>query len=77
MADKKAAKREKMMNMPSYRLMVGTAKYMDKWFLDPILGFILPAGIGDALLVDKLVYQEKVSLIYYFHEPLSPFDISI
>ena len=27
MADKKAAKREKMMNMPSYRLMVGTAKY--------------------------------------------------
>lgn len=48
-ADKKAAKREKMINMPSYRLMVGTAKYMDKWFLDPILGFILPAGIGDAL----------------------------
>ena len=48
-ADKKAAKREKMMNMPSYRLMVGTAKYMDKYFLDPILGFVLPAGIGDAL----------------------------
>ena len=56
MADKKAAKREKMMNMPSYRLMVGTAKYMDKWFLDPILGFILPAGIGDALLVDLSDY---------------------
>ena len=55
MADKKAAKREKMMNMPSYRLMVGTAKYMDKWFLDPILGFILP-GIGDALLVDLSDY---------------------
>ena len=35
MVNKKAAKREKMMNMPSYRLMVGTAKYMDKWFLDP------------------------------------------
>ena len=49
MVDKKAAKREKMMNMPSYRLMVGAAKYMDKWFLDPILGFILPVGIGDAL----------------------------
>ena len=48
-ADKKAAKREKMMNMPSYRLMVGTAKYMDKYFLDPILGFFLPAGIGDVL----------------------------
>lgn len=33
MVNKKAAKREKMMNMPSYRLMVGAAKYMDKWFL--------------------------------------------
>ena len=30
MVNKKAAKREKMMNMPSYRLMVGTAKYMEK-----------------------------------------------
>ena len=29
------------------------------------------------LLVDKLVYQEKVSLIYYFLKPLPPFDISI
>ena len=54
MADKKAAKREKMMNMPSYRLMVGTAKYMDKWFLDPILGFILPAGIA---VLCWLIYQ--------------------
>ena len=49
MVDKKAAKREKMMNRSSYRIMVGTAKYMDKYFLDPILGFVLPAGIGDAL----------------------------
>ena len=47
-ADKKAARREKMMNRSSYRIMVGTAKYMDKYFLDPILGFILP-GIGDVL----------------------------
>jgi len=48
-AAKKEAKRQKMMNRTSYRLMVSTAKYMDKWLLDPILGFILPAGIGDAL----------------------------
>ena len=47
--DEKEAKRQEMMNMPSYRIMVKTAQYMDKWFLDPILGFILPAGIGDAL----------------------------
>ena len=48
-AAKKEAKRQKMMNRTSYRLMVSTAKYMDKCFLDPIIGFILPAGIGDAL----------------------------
>ena len=48
-ANKKAAKREEMMNRSSYRVMVTTAKYMDKWFLDPIIGFILPVGIGDAL----------------------------
>ncbi len=48
-ADKKAAKREAMMSLPSYRIMEKTARYMDKYFLDPILGFILPAGVGDAL----------------------------
>lgn len=47
--NKKEAKRQEMMNRQSYRLMTSTAKYMDKYFLDPILGFILPAGIGDAL----------------------------
>ena len=48
-AAKKEAKRQEMMNMPSYRIMVKTSKYMDKYFLDPILGFILPAGIGDTI----------------------------
>lgn len=47
--NKKEAKRQKMMNRQSYRLMASTAKYMDKYFLDPILGFVLPACIGDAL----------------------------
>ncbi len=47
--EKKEAKRQEMMNMPSYRVMEKTAKYMDRYFLDPILGFVLPAGIGDAL----------------------------
>lgn len=48
-AAKKEAKQQEMMNMPSYRIMVKTSKYMDKYFLDPILGFILPAGIGDTI----------------------------
>lgn len=46
---RKEAKRQQMVSMPSYRLMVKTSTYMDKYFLDPILGFILPAGVGDAL----------------------------
>ena len=41
---RKEAKRQQMMSMPSYRLMVKTSTYMDKY-----LGFILPAGVGDAL----------------------------
>lgn len=48
-AKKKAEKREAMMNRASYRCMQTTAKYMDKYYLDPILGFILPGGLGDAL----------------------------
>ena len=39
---KKEAKREKMMNM------VKTAKYMDKYYLDPLIGLI-PGGVGDVL----------------------------
>lgn len=46
---RKEAKRQQVVSMPSYRLMVKTSTYMDKYFLDPILGFILPAGVGDAL----------------------------
>ena len=45
---KKEAKREKMMNRSSYRIMVKTAKYMDKYYLDPLIGLI-PGGVGDVL----------------------------
>ncbi len=65
-ADKKAAKREKMMNMPSYRLMVGTAKYMDKWFLDILMDVLIgaiPFYIGDVLDVFKRSYVENLKLI--------------
>ncbi len=47
-ADKKEAKRQELMEMASYRYMVTTAKYMDKYCIDPLLGFI-PGGIGDTL----------------------------
>lgn len=44
----KEAKREALMTTTSYRIMDTTAKYMDKYCLDPIIGLI-PGGIGDVL----------------------------
>ena len=46
--EKKQAKREQMMNRSSYRMMVKTAKYMDKYYLDPLIGLI-PGGVGDTI----------------------------
>ncbi|MDD6853697.1 MAG: DUF4112 domain-containing protein [Prevotella sp.] len=44
----KEAKREELMNTAAYRVMDMTAKYMDKYFLDPLIG-LLPGGVGDVL----------------------------
>ena len=44
----KEAKREALMATTSYRIMDKTARYMDKYFLDPIIGLI-PGGVGDVL----------------------------
>lgn len=44
----KEAKREALMATTSYRIMDKTATYMDKYFLDPIIGLI-PGGVGDVL----------------------------
>ncbi|MDY4409962.1 MAG: DUF4112 domain-containing protein [Prevotella sp.] len=44
----KEAKRDALMSTTSYRIMDKTAKYMDKYFLDPIIGLI-PGGVGDIL----------------------------
>ncbi len=47
-ADKKEAKRQELLDLPLYHAMEKTARVMDKYCLDPILGFV-PGGIGDAL----------------------------
>ena len=44
----KEAKRDALMSTTSYRIMDKTAKDMDKYFLDPIIGLI-PGGVGDVL----------------------------
>lgn len=44
----KEAKREELMNTAAYRVMDMTAKYMDKYLLDPLIG-LLPGGVGDVL----------------------------
>lgn len=57
--EKKQAKREQMKNRSSYRMMVKTAKYMDKYYLDPLIGLI-PGGVGDT--ISSLV---ALPFIYY------------
>lgn len=47
------------MNRSSYRMMVKTAKYMDKYYLDPLIGLI-PGGVGDT--ISSLV---ALPFIYY------------
>ncbi len=44
----KQAKREALMSTTSYRIMDKTAKYMDKYFIDPLIGLI-PGGVSDIL----------------------------
>lgn len=46
--EQKQAKCDKLMQTTSYRMMEATAKFMDQYFLDPIIGFFVP-GIGDVL----------------------------
>lgn len=43
---KKELRQMEIEDTASYRAMFVIAKYLDKWFLDPILGFVLPV-VGD------------------------------
>ena len=46
---KKELRRMEIEETSAYQATQTIAKWMDKYFLDPILGFILPAGMGDTL----------------------------
>ena len=66
----KQAKREMLMQHTSYRMMEATAKYMDQYYLDPIIGFLIP-GAGDvlnSLLGIPFIY---FSLVYVHSIPLT------
>lgn len=41
----------KLLSHPLYRAMQGMAKVMDGYGVDPLLGFVVPSGIGDVLTV--------------------------
>jgi len=43
-------KKSELKEQPSFRMMEGVAKYMDGYFLDPIIGFFVP-GVGDIITV--------------------------
>lgn len=52
--------KQHLFNHPLYRFMRWSAKWMDRYFIDPLLGMILPGGVGD--IVSSLV---AVPAIYY------------
>lgn len=41
--------KERLLNHPLYRAMQQMVKYMDRYYLDPIIGLVLPYGIGDTV----------------------------
>ena len=59
-----AERRGEIQTSFSYRLMQATARVMDRYYLDPIVGFLLP-GYGDvvtALLVAPFLYVSAVKV---------------
>ena len=59
-----AERRSEIQTSLSYRLMQATARVMDRYYLDPIVGFLLP-GYGDvvtALLVAPFLYVSAVKV---------------
>ena len=41
--------KEKLFSHPVYRMMTRMARAMDNYYVDPLLGFVVPSGIGDTL----------------------------
>ncbi|MDY6435994.1 MAG: DUF4112 domain-containing protein [Bacteroidales bacterium] len=41
--------KEKLFSHPVYKLMSGMARTMDTYYVDPLLGFVVPSGLGDTL----------------------------
>ncbi len=59
-----AERRAEIERSTSYRLMQATARVMDRYWLDPIVGFLLP-GYGDvvtALLIAPFLYVSAVKV---------------
>lgn len=66
----KQAKREALMNTMSFRIMDKTATWMDKYYLDPIIGFFLP-GVGDVLSSILTIPFIYFALVYVKSIPLT------
>lgn len=61
--EEKEVKRQRIEMSSSYRLVQGIAKWMDKYFLDPILGFV--PGVGDfisTVFVLPFIYVSAVKV---------------
>lgn len=68
--DKNMNKRIRIEGSFIYRCIAGIAKYMDKYFLDPIVGFFLP-GFGDILTSTLAIPFIYISLFVVRSVPLT------
>lgn len=66
---RKERRRMEIEESSSYKLTKGIATLMDKWFLDPILGFV--PGVGDVLPSLLLLPSVYVSLVKVKSVPLT------
>lgn len=55
----------------SYKTIQGISRIMDDYYIDPIIGFIFPAGIGDALPALLIIPYVYISLFIIHSIPLT------
>ncbi len=63
--------KEKLLAHPVYKMMSGMARTMDNYYVDPLLGFVVPSGIGDTLTALLSIPYVYFSLLVVKSVPLT------
>lgn len=70
LSEKKALRRQRVMNSRSYKILSEMTKWMDRYYIDPILGLV-PGGWGDTLSAILLLPFVWFSLFVVRSVPLT------